>query len=246
MSYVKKLVLVPKKWILRNWFSYSLFQSKGPFYDVLTGRRDSRRSVIFDVIGNLPSPTSNFANLTILFASRGLTVKDLVALSGIIRVHIWDAICYPDSDDCFSFPRQGGHTIGTSHCSSFANRLYDPSGKDIVDPTLESEYVPKLKSKCKPNDTTTLVEMDPGSHKTFDSKLFQVGSQEKVSTYQRPRTPHQCTGQRVGHPLCQQPVRVLQGIWGVHGENGEHWSSYGHQGWDQEEMRRCELDASSL
>lgn len=174
MSYIKKLVLVPKKWILRNWFSYSLFQSKGPFYDVLTGRRDSRRSMIFDVIGNLPPPTSNFANLTILFASRGLTVKDLVALSGIIRVHIWDAICYPDSDDCFSFPRQGGHTIGTSHCSSFANRLYDPSGRDIDDPTLDSEYVPKLKSKCKPNDTTTLVEMDPGSHKTFDSSFFKL------------------------------------------------------------------------
>ncbi|KAF4350878.1 hypothetical protein F8388_008060 [Cannabis sativa] len=83
------------------------------------------------------------------FTSRGLSVKDLAVLSG-------------------------GHTIGTSHCSSFNNRLYNFSGKNDSDPTLDSEYVDRLKMKCKPADPITLVEMDPGSFKTFDVKYFDL------------------------------------------------------------------------
>jgi len=76
-------------------------------------------------------------------------------------------------------PSLGGHTIGTSHCSSFSNRLYNFSGKGDVDPALDSHYVPKLKNKCKPNDVTTLVEMDPGSSKSFDNSYYKLVAKRK-------------------------------------------------------------------
>ncbi|KAL3565411.1 hypothetical protein D5086_033457 [Populus alba] len=65
---------------------------------------------------------------------RGLSVKDLVVLSG-------------------------GHTIGTSHCSSFSSRLYNSTGKNGTDPTLDSEYIEKLKSRCK-SDAALLDNME--------------------------------------------------------------------------------------
>lgn len=42
------------------------------------------------------------------------------------------------------------------------------------DPALDSEYATNLKAKkCKtPTDTTTKVEMDPGSRKTFDLSYY--------------------------------------------------------------------------
>lgn len=37
---------------------------------------------------------------------------------------------------------------------------------------MDPKYVAALKKKCRPGDSTTLVEMDPGSFKTFDGKYF--------------------------------------------------------------------------
>ena len=82
---------------------------------------------------------------------------------------------------CFVI-NSGGHTIGTSHCSSFTNRLYNFTGKGIVgdaDPTLDPNYVLRLKSRCKPNDVNTLVEMDPGSFKTFDDDYYTLVSKRR-------------------------------------------------------------------
>ncbi|KAI3804006.1 hypothetical protein L1987_32174 [Smallanthus sonchifolius] len=65
-----------------------------------------------------------------------------------------------------------GHTVGTSHCSTIAIRLYNFTGKGDTDPSLDSYYVPYLKSKCKLSNTTTLLEMDPGSFRTFDENYY--------------------------------------------------------------------------
>lgn len=70
----------------------------------------------------------------------------------------------------------GAHTIGVSHCSSFTNRLYNFTGKGDQDPALDSEYAANLKTrKCtKPNDNVTIVEMDPGSFRTFDLSYYTL------------------------------------------------------------------------
>ncbi|KAI3780827.1 hypothetical protein L2E82_10819 [Cichorium intybus] len=110
------------------------------------GRRDGRVSIALESL-TLPAPFGNITELKAQFASKGLSVKDLVVLSG-------------------------GHTVGTSHCSTIAIRLYNFTGKGDTDPSLDPKYVPYLKSKCKPTDTTTLLEMDPGSFRTFDEAYY--------------------------------------------------------------------------
>nr|TKR98762.1 peroxidase precursor family protein [Populus alba] len=123
----------------------------GPYWDVPTGRRDGRVSIGNEALFNLPSP---FANITVLkqqFAATGVSVKDLAVLSG-------------------------AHTIGISHCSSFSNRLYNFTGVGDQDPALDSEYAANLKArKCRSlNDNTTIVEMDPGSFRTFDLSYYSL------------------------------------------------------------------------
>ncbi|KAF6990885.1 hypothetical protein CFC21_008034 [Triticum aestivum] len=127
------------------------FQSKGPFWEVPLGRRDGSVSISNET-NQLPPPTANFTVLTQLFAAKNLDSKDLVVLSA-------------------------GHTIGTSHCFSFSDRLYNFTGRvnpTDIDHTLEPQYMAKLRNKCTSlNDNTTLVEMDPGSFRTFDLAYFK-------------------------------------------------------------------------
>ena len=66
----------------------------------------------------------------------------------------------------------GSHTIGTSHCSSFSSRFYSFTGKGDMDPSLDKYFAAQLKTKCKPGDSKTIVEMDPGSFRTFDTHYY--------------------------------------------------------------------------
>ena len=148
-----RYVWKPNSNAARSWF----LQSKGPFWTVPLGRRDGSVSISNETDA-LPPPTSNFTVLTQLFAAVNLDAKDLVVLSA-------------------------GHTIGTSHCFSFSDRLYNFTGMENpsdIDPTLEPQYMMRLKSKCASlNDNTTLVEMDPGSFKTFDTDYFKLVSKRR-------------------------------------------------------------------
>ncbi|CAI9299447.1 unnamed protein product [Lactuca saligna] len=126
----------------------AVYQIKGPWWPVPLGRRDGSVSIALESL-SLPAPFGNIAQLKAQFASKGLSVKDLVVLSG-------------------------GHTIGTSQCSTIVIRLYNFTGKGDTDPTLDPKYVPFLKKKCKPTDTTTLLEMDPGSFRTFDEDYYTI------------------------------------------------------------------------
>ncbi|KAL8259385.1 hypothetical protein R6Q59_027338 [Mikania micrantha] len=128
------------------------FATKGPFWEVETGRRDGKVSLFNDPINPVTGLPPFFSNITFLkqsFALRGLNTKDLVVLSG-------------------------GHTIGMSHCSSFDSRLYNFTGKGDTDPTMDPNYIARLKLKCKPKDQTTIVELDPGSFKTFDDSYYRL------------------------------------------------------------------------
>ncbi|PON68769.1 Peroxidase [Parasponia andersonii] len=123
--------------------------SQGPVWEVPTGRRDGNVSTALEALTNLPPPFANITQLKLAFAAKGLNVKDLVVLSG-------------------------GHTIGRSFCAAFTNRLYNFTGRGDTDPTLDPRYAAALRKKCKPNDFTTRVEMDPGSFKTFDEDYYTI------------------------------------------------------------------------
>lgn len=52
--------------------------------------------------------------------------------------------------------------------------MYNFTGNGDADPTMDPNYIARLKLKCSPTDVTTLVEMDPGSFKTFDEKYYTL------------------------------------------------------------------------
>ncbi|GJZ40140.1 peroxidase 27-like protein [Tanacetum coccineum] len=64
-------------------------------------------------------------------------------------------------------------------CQKIENDLLKAEQERDTDPTLDPKYVPHLKSKCKPADTTTLLEMDPGSVKTFDEDYYTIVSKRR-------------------------------------------------------------------
>jgi len=68
----------------------------------------------------------------------------------------------------------GGHTIGIGHCTIISNRLYNFTGKGDTDPSLDPRYAAQLKKKCKPGNSNTVVEMDPGSFKSFDEDYYNI------------------------------------------------------------------------
>ncbi|KAI4975942.1 hypothetical protein ZWY2020_049549 [Hordeum vulgare] len=115
--------------------------------------RDGRVSSAIEASNELPPASGDVPLLAKIFASKGLDLKDLVVLSG-------------------------AHTLGTAHCPSFADRLYNNTGGNgtygLVDPSLDSNYANKLRLKCKSvDDRTMLSEMDPGSFKTFDTSYYR-------------------------------------------------------------------------
>ncbi|CAO2044634.1 unnamed protein product [Urochloa humidicola] len=130
----------------------------GPSWRIPTGRRDGTVSSMQEALNEIPKPTMSFKELTDLFATKGLGVRDLVWLSG-------------------------AHTIGIAHCSSFADRLYGHpgagAGNDTTDPALDAAYAANLRRrKCRAANggyaEDAVVEMDPGSHLTFDLGYYRA------------------------------------------------------------------------
>ncbi|XP_062181472.1 peroxidase 2-like [Phragmites australis] len=85
-----------------------------------SGRRDGTVSNFFDVLQHIPSPTFKLQDLINNFAAKGMSVDDLVTLSG-------------------------AHSFGQAHCSFFNGRLYP-----TVDPTMDATFAAALKTVCPP------------------------------------------------------------------------------------------------
>jgi len=67
----------------------------------------------------------------------------------------------------------GGHTIGRSHCTSVAPRLYNFNGTG-QDPSLDSNYAAALKQQCPQGNSNAnlVVPMNPGSPATMDEGYY--------------------------------------------------------------------------
>ncbi|GLT38471.1 hypothetical protein SLA2020_127190 [Shorea laevis] len=77
----------------------------GPFWKVKLGRRDSLTASRAAASTSLPGPNFNLSALLSSFSAKGLSLKDLVALSG-------------------------SHTIGLARCTVFRARIYNDSNID--------------------------------------------------------------------------------------------------------------------
>ncbi|CAH2071338.1 unnamed protein product [Thlaspi arvense] len=96
--------------------------SGGPSWEVPKGRKDGRISKAIET-RQLPAPTFNISQLQQSFGQRGLSMHDLVVLSG-------------------------GHTLGFAHCSSFQNRIHSFNTQKQIDPTLNPSFAASLNGIC--------------------------------------------------------------------------------------------------
>ncbi|XP_048560583.1 peroxidase 2-like [Triticum urartu] len=102
------------------------------------GRYDGFVSLKDETLPNLPPPFANLTTLTPMFAKKGLSQTDMVALSG-------------------------AHSIGRSHCSSFRDRLQPPA-KDNSTTSMDATYAGKLTQDCPAGSDPTV----PQDYKTPD------------------------------------------------------------------------------
>lgn len=121
--------------------------SGGPKWAVLLGRLDSKKAD-FKSAENLPSPFDNLTVLEQKFAAVGLHTVDLVALSG-------------------------AHTFGRVQCQFVTGRLYNFSGTNRPDPTLNSGYRAFLAQRCPQNGSpSALNDLDPTTPNLFDNHYY--------------------------------------------------------------------------
>ncbi|GLJ19940.1 hypothetical protein SUGI_0361170 [Cryptomeria japonica] len=126
----------------------SAHQVGGLMWAVEGGRRDGRISRASDTPGNLPLYSSDVKQLTQLFARKHLSQEDMVTLSG-------------------------AHSIGSSHCAAFSDRLYNFSGRGGEDPSMDPHYALQLKAQCPPsNPPNVVVSFDPLTPNNLDVKYY--------------------------------------------------------------------------
>ncbi|MCO5564282.1 hypothetical protein L7F22_017942 [Adiantum nelumboides] len=122
---------------------------KGPSWPVLLGRRDSQTASLFSANNNIPAPNSTLSQLIGKFRAQGLSVQDMVALSG------------------------RAHTIGQARCTTFKQRLYNQNGAGLADPTMNTAYVSQLKGRCPASGgDNNLSPLDVLSPTVFDKQYF--------------------------------------------------------------------------
>ncbi|CAL9003168.1 unnamed protein product [Prunus brigantina] len=88
-----------------------------------SGRRDGRVSLQDEPTQHLPSPSFNAKQLEESFTQKGLSLDEMVTLSG-------------------------AHSIGVSHCSSFSDLLYFFNATHPQDPSMDPIFARNLKKKC--------------------------------------------------------------------------------------------------
>ncbi|XP_050131664.1 peroxidase 57-like [Malus sylvestris] len=130
----------------------AVFLAGLPRHKVPAGRRDSRTSRASDV--GLPAPTTPFNDIIDFFTRKGITLDELVVLSG-------------------------AHSIGVAHCSFFDYRLYNFNTSQPQDPALNSTYAADLSTKCPKQNTLPAdeakkraVDFDPTTPLVLDNNFY--------------------------------------------------------------------------
>ncbi|KAF5729146.1 peroxidase 19-like [Tripterygium wilfordii] len=137
----------------------------GPYYQVKKGRWDGKVSMASMVSNNIPHSNSTIDQLIKLFNSKGLTLEDLVVLSG-------------------------AHTIGFAHCEHFISRLYDYRGTKQPDPAIDPRLLKALRMSCPhfggnndivaPFDVTTPFLFDNAYYGNLEAKLGLLASDQAL------------------------------------------------------------------
>ncbi|XP_040988014.1 peroxidase 65-like [Juglans microcarpa x Juglans regia] len=122
----------------------------GPFYPVRLGRKDGFVSHASRVEGHVPRTNMSMTHMIKMFADKGLTLKEMVALNG-------------------------AHTIGFSHCKEFSDRIFNYSKKTPTDPAIYPKFADALRKTCAnyTKDHTMSAFNDVMTPGKFDNMYFQ-------------------------------------------------------------------------
>ncbi|KDP31435.1 hypothetical protein JCGZ_11811 [Jatropha curcas] len=123
----------------------------GPYWDVPVGRKDSKTASYELATSNIPTANEGLLSIISKFLYQGLSVKDMVALSG-------------------------AHTIGMARCESFRARIYgDFERTSDAGPTSET-YLKSLRSMCPAagGQDNNVSAMDYVTPNQFDNSYFQI------------------------------------------------------------------------
>ncbi|XP_010503773.1 PREDICTED: peroxidase 36-like [Camelina sativa] len=127
----------------------SVVISGGPTWEVYLGRRDAREASLSGSMENIPFPDSTLQTIVNMFNLQGLDLTDLVALLG-------------------------SHTIGNSRCLNFRQRLYNHSGNNDPDQTLNQNYAYMLQQGCPiSGEDQKLFNLDYVTPTKFDNYYFK-------------------------------------------------------------------------
>ncbi|XP_038896308.1 peroxidase 57-like [Benincasa hispida] len=135
-------------------------------YAVPGGRRDSLVSHGINVSDNVPFPSTNIAFLVQHFEERGLSLRDMVALSG-------------------------AHSIGRTGCPEFSERLFSSNGTEITDPSLDPIFATTLREKCPFGsgfdktadlDNVTPNHLDVQFFENLKNKMGVLSSDQAIAT----------------------------------------------------------------
>ncbi|XP_031482190.1 peroxidase P7-like [Nymphaea colorata] len=116
----------------------------GPSWDVKVGRRDAWTASQAAANTSIPAPTFDLNRLVSSFQAQGLSVKDLVALSG-------------------------AHTIGQARCTNFRARIYNETNIDGFFARTRQAGCPRTSGAGDNN----LAPLDIQTPTSFDNSYFQ-------------------------------------------------------------------------
>ncbi|GLJ14577.1 hypothetical protein SUGI_0235990 [Cryptomeria japonica] len=147
----------------------------GPSWKVQLGRRDSLTANLSGANRDLPSPTSSLNTLISAFNAKGLSTRDMIALSG-------------------------AHTIGQARCTTFRTRIYNETN---INSTFASSVQANCPfsggdNNLSPLDVQTPTTFDIDYYTNLmsqqgllhsDQELFNNGSADsQVTTYANNQT----------------------------------------------------------
>ncbi|KAL8153090.1 hypothetical protein V2J09_010850 [Rumex salicifolius] len=193
----------------------AVFLAGGPLIQIPTGRRDGRVSAMENVRPNIVDTTFTLDQMITIFSSKGLSLQDLVVLSG-------------------------AHTIGSAHCSAFSDRLQmDSNGKPkATDSSLDESYAAQLAKKCVQvaavQAAKTTVHNDPQTSSLFDNQYYKNLAARKglfhsdSVLFEDERT----------RAMVDELAADEDGFFGRWGESFFRLSSVGIKGDDEGEVRR--------
>ncbi|XP_073035997.1 lignin-forming anionic peroxidase-like [Primulina eburnea] len=122
----------------------------GPSWNVRLGRRDSTTASISRANSDLPAPFHELNVITDLFANKGLSERDMVALSG-------------------------AHTLGQSQCQNFRTRIYSNGTSDI-----DAGFASSRRRQCPQNGgDANLAPLDLVTPNSFDNNYYKNLMQRK-------------------------------------------------------------------